>query len=183
MIDFRLPIRAALIAMSIGSAAVAQGVTDPGDLAFWDAIKNSTTPAEYREYLKAYPTGRFAPLARIRAGADPTPDAGPPDYSISIAPTAGRVGQLFTAGCGNIPFGTSAYDKLIVVPAGSTVKDPVQQYDQVLWSEYASNCERAPFKLGPFAPGAYELRWMTTLLNNENPKRYELKAKAAFTVR
>jgi len=41
--------------------------TDPAiELAFWDAIKDSTDPAEFQAYLDQYPNGAFAALARIR---------------------------------------------------------------------------------------------------------------------
>ncbi|MGT2508139.1 SUMF1/EgtB/PvdO family nonheme iron enzyme [Cupriavidus basilensis] len=36
------------------------------ELTFWDSIKNSNFPSDYEAYLKAYPNGRFAPLARAR---------------------------------------------------------------------------------------------------------------------
>jgi Caspase domain len=36
------------------------------ELAFWDTIKDSRDPADFREYLKKYPNGRFAGLARNR---------------------------------------------------------------------------------------------------------------------
>jgi len=36
------------------------------ELAFWDAIKNSSSVGDYEAYLEAYPEGRFAPLARAR---------------------------------------------------------------------------------------------------------------------
>jgi hypothetical protein len=36
------------------------------ELAFWDAIKNSTSADDYRAYLEKYPTGEFAGLARRR---------------------------------------------------------------------------------------------------------------------
>ncbi|MDT5263228.1 MAG: hypothetical protein QOC61_2232 [Acidobacteriota bacterium] len=34
------------------------------ELSFWESIKNSTDVEDFKAYLKAYPTGRFAPLAR-----------------------------------------------------------------------------------------------------------------------
>jgi len=40
--------------------------TDPGDVAFWQAIQNSKQPAEYNAYLQSFPNGRFAGLARLR---------------------------------------------------------------------------------------------------------------------
>lgn len=181
--------KAVLTAALLASApALAQGMTDPGDLAFWDSIKSSTGPAEYREYLRAYPNGRFAALARLRAGdttqGGPAPVADPPsDYSITIAPAAVRVGQQLTAGCGNIPYANASYDQLIIVPAGLTVVDPDRSYADILWSVGTLQCVNSPFKVGPFAPGAYEIRWMSKLFNNEKPIRYEVKAKVAFTIR
>ena len=37
------------------------------ELAFWDAIKDSASAADYRAYLDTYPQGRFAALAQVRA--------------------------------------------------------------------------------------------------------------------
>ena len=36
------------------------------ELTFWESIKDSTHASDYEAYLKAYPTGRFAGLARTR---------------------------------------------------------------------------------------------------------------------
>ncbi|MCW5731959.1 MAG: caspase family protein, partial [Alphaproteobacteria bacterium] len=49
-------------------ARPAQDMAASYELAFWDAIKDSSRPEDYRAYLEAYPNGRFAPLARVRAG-------------------------------------------------------------------------------------------------------------------
>ncbi len=40
---------------------------DAIELAFWESIKSSAQAADYRAYLEAFPAGRFAPLARLRA--------------------------------------------------------------------------------------------------------------------
>jgi hypothetical protein len=37
------------------------------ELSFWDTIKSSTNPEDFKAYLQQYPNGRFAPLAKIRA--------------------------------------------------------------------------------------------------------------------
>ncbi len=37
------------------------------ELSFWDSIKNSTNPEDYKAYLAQYPKGTFAALARSRA--------------------------------------------------------------------------------------------------------------------
>jgi tetratricopeptide (TPR) repeat protein len=50
------------------------------DLAFWDSIKNSTNPEDFRAYLREYPNGRFASLARIRVNqpaSSPSPASTP----------------------------------------------------------------------------------------------------------
>ncbi|MEM5278810.1 formylglycine-generating enzyme family protein [Cupriavidus taiwanensis] len=47
------------------------------ELSFWESIKNSNYAADYEAYLKQYPNGRFAGLARARlerlAGSAPAP--------------------------------------------------------------------------------------------------------------
>jgi formylglycine-generating enzyme required for sulfatase activity len=55
------------------------------ELAFWESIKDSNQVGDYEAYLKAYPKGRFAPLAQARIArlraAQPqggTPAAAPP---------------------------------------------------------------------------------------------------------
>jgi formylglycine-generating enzyme required for sulfatase activity len=51
---------------------------DAFELAFWESVRESKNPADYRAYLQAFPNGRFAPLARLRAGGEPatSPPAG-----------------------------------------------------------------------------------------------------------
>ena len=39
-------------------------------LPLWQAIQNSKDPSDYRGYLLLFPNGRFAPLARLRAGGN-----------------------------------------------------------------------------------------------------------------
>jgi formylglycine-generating enzyme required for sulfatase activity len=41
------------------------------ELSFWESIKGSDNPADYQAYLEAFPNGRFAPLARLRAERSP----------------------------------------------------------------------------------------------------------------
>ena len=40
---------------------------DTFELTFWDSIKDSSNPDDYRAYLEQYPQGRFAALAKIRS--------------------------------------------------------------------------------------------------------------------
>lgn len=64
-------VRAALLTFLLGAALLmhpaAAQQTDPADLAFWQSIQNSNETAEYQAYLQAFPNGRFAGLAQLRA--------------------------------------------------------------------------------------------------------------------
>ncbi len=70
-----------LLDMSSSGMAAAGVLPQSGEaqyeLAFWESIKNSTHSEDYEAYLKAYPNGRFAPLARVRAARYAKPTATP----------------------------------------------------------------------------------------------------------
>lgn len=62
------------------SAAPAETVSpDAFELTFWDTIRNSKNPEDFRAYLEAFPKGRFAPLARIRLRQNGGDGPGPTD--------------------------------------------------------------------------------------------------------
>ncbi|MBV8169892.1 MAG: caspase family protein, partial [Alphaproteobacteria bacterium] len=52
------------------------------ELAFWQSIQNSTDPRDFQSYLEQFPRGRFAALARNRAGAAAVAAAPPPSPSV-----------------------------------------------------------------------------------------------------
>jgi len=62
------------------------------ELEFWNSIKDSTHAEDYEAYLKAYPDGRFAPLARVRleryrkTGAPETTEAAPKEPAVDVKP-------------------------------------------------------------------------------------------------
>jgi formylglycine-generating enzyme required for sulfatase activity len=74
---------------------------DAYELAFWESIRSSENPAEYRAYLEAYPDGRFASLARTREqqftarqnAAAASPPAAPPSPP-AARPPAGPVAAV-----------------------------------------------------------------------------------------
>jgi len=47
----------------------ANGDASQAEVVFWESIKDSKSAADYQEYLKQYPRGRFAGLARNRIAA------------------------------------------------------------------------------------------------------------------
>jgi formylglycine-generating enzyme required for sulfatase activity len=86
------------MAVTLAAAPPATGGVMPKDsaeqveLQFWDSIKNSSYPGDYEAYLKTYPSGRFATLARARldrlhAAAPGTQPASQPART-PIAPSA-----------------------------------------------------------------------------------------------
>lgn len=79
--------RVLLAAALLLAAPAAAQQADPADLAFWQSIQNSQNPAEYRAYLQAFPNGRFAALARVRAGQGGAPTGAP-----AAAPAAASAG-------------------------------------------------------------------------------------------
>jgi hypothetical protein len=41
-------------------------LAESAEVTFWESVRDSKDAAEIEAYLKAYPDGQFAPLARIR---------------------------------------------------------------------------------------------------------------------
>jgi adenylate cyclase len=57
----------------------------PGEIAFWTAVQESNDDAEYRAYLKRYPSGAFAALARARLEKNQTGDeSSDPESSLDV---------------------------------------------------------------------------------------------------
>ncbi len=67
---------------------------DPYELSFWNSIKDSPNPADYKAYLEAYPQGKFAPLARVRAKPRPSGDAAPTRTAKLTPPSIPAKGAL-----------------------------------------------------------------------------------------
>lgn len=57
---------ASLLLPSAHAGILPKNSDEQYELTFWDSIKNSTYAADYEAYLKQYPNGRFAALAKSR---------------------------------------------------------------------------------------------------------------------
>ena len=59
-------------ASNVTEATPNVAMVDPAalELAFWDTIKNSTNPEDFKSYLEKYPDGQFSGLAKSRAQAN-----------------------------------------------------------------------------------------------------------------
>lgn len=92
--DFSFAQAAAAQAQSANAAATAApsfAATELAlELAFWDAVKDSRDPADYRAYLEQYPQGRFASLARLRSNAPPVAAAAPNNLAAATPSPAPR---------------------------------------------------------------------------------------------
>jgi hypothetical protein len=172
----------------------AQGATDPGDIAYWQSVQNSKNPQEYRAYLGAFPHGAFAGLAQERIkelsgnynvatapAQRPTAPVGGAVVgkgTITIDPATPQVGDQIKLSFVKFPHLTG-YEMVVVVPAGTPDNGP--QPGDALFYRYLSDNETAgPMSCGPFAPGNYEVRWMTRLYNNK--QQYQVGARTAFAV-
>jgi len=107
------------------------------------------------------------------------------DEKVVVQPAQGKVGTRFNVLCKNFPEPTSR-DLVYIVAAGTPDVDPMSaegQQEKILWKDYAVNCfhtGRFLFPAGPFAPGTYEVRFVTTLYNND--QRGEIATRSTFTV-
>lgn len=94
------------------------------ELEFWNSIKDSTSAADYEAYLEAYPNGRFAPLAKVRAKryrkSTKTAPAPAVRKAIHIAPLDIFLKAVKVANVRSEPSANSA--KIDVLDAGQSVQ-------------------------------------------------------------
>ncbi|WP_269580768.1 peptidoglycan-binding protein [Roseibium sp. Sym1] len=64
-----------LLPLALGAAGAAFPQST-AETVFWDSIRNSSDPADLKAYLRAYPEGRWAPLAQTRLDELDRPAAG-----------------------------------------------------------------------------------------------------------
>jgi formylglycine-generating enzyme required for sulfatase activity len=83
---------------------------------YWDTIKNSQNAADFQAYLKEYPSGRFAALARLRISQyeKTTTDKNPTTTNTSSTNTAKTAGAISKAA---LPGGIEM--RFAYIPAGS----------------------------------------------------------------
>jgi uncharacterized caspase-like protein len=90
------------------------------ELEYWNAIKDSRDPEEYRDYLKRYPEGRFADIARRRAaGGRGTGKTLSFDFNATkgILETNAALGEGVVLSSGSLRIESAAGSNLIM-PAG-----------------------------------------------------------------
>jgi len=97
----------ATIFVLLGAGSVpAHAQASDTELSFWESVRDSEASEELEAYLKTYPDGTFAPLARLRierlkgtGGSEatkPEPVVSPPPV-IGRAPTPQPIAETFKA--------------------------------------------------------------------------------------
>jgi hypothetical protein len=95
----RALLAACLLALAPLAGAQSADEALRAEIVFWESVRTSTNPADYRAYLEQYPDGKFAALARNRLAAlAPKPAATPaavPEVKVSSSP-APQAGDTWT---------------------------------------------------------------------------------------
>jgi formylglycine-generating enzyme required for sulfatase activity len=89
-------------------SAAGPGISATFELSFWNSIKGSTNPDDFRAYLQQYPRGQFAPLAASRLRQYEAAKPAPTPATESRAPSEGP--RMFRD-CPDCP-------EMVVIPAG-----------------------------------------------------------------
>lgn len=179
-----------------------QNSTNPAEYqAYLDAFPNGRFRALALLRLKHPPAPAAVPAAAAPAIAPapapnptavgvPAPAPAPEQPNIVgdgankvvVQPTTARVGQKIKVSFSNFPDPNK--DILVVVHAGTPDFDPTRRPAdlKVLYEGYIYNKDSLrDVQIGPFAPGNYEARYLTTLYNNDG--KYEASARTMFSVR
>ncbi|MFC0401480.1 SUMF1/EgtB/PvdO family nonheme iron enzyme [Paraburkholderia rhizosphaerae] len=150
------------------------------ELTFWDSIKDSNYASDYEAYLKAYPNGRFATLARARierlkaASGAQKPQATPAAPSApapqAVAPAAPAAQQRPAAAATPAPAAPTAAQspaKATVTASGESkdcaacpVMVPLPAGSFTMGSNSDDPSEKPPHRVtisAPFAIGKYEV--------------------------
>lgn len=150
------------------------GLAAPATPSAADSSARANTPA----VPAPAPTNSFAGASPTA----PTPTLGPVvgrAERVMVAPAVAQVGQRLAVTLQNFPQPNN--DRLLVVTAGTPDTEQEQGRGGVLFQQSIYSVPAQPIEIGPFAPGQYEVRYLTTLYNNE--RRYEVSARTAFSVR
>lgn len=129
------------------------------ELAVWDAIKNSNDPEDFSEYLKKYPVGQFAGIARRRLASLMSREATKPAAgAANVAPAQPKPGAVVR---------TRSGIELVYVPPGSFT----------MGSENGTPNERPVHQVTireGFYMGRYEVtqaQWQALMGSNHSPDK------------
>ncbi|WP_200821999.1 SUMF1/EgtB/PvdO family nonheme iron enzyme [Caballeronia arvi] len=142
------------------------------ELTFWDSIKDSTYPGDYEAYLKAYPNGRFAALAKARierlkasgaASTKPSTPAAPPAATATPAAPAPKPAPSTppTAAAPEKPRATTPAAPAAAAPAAPAAN--AKPAAKAASGSEIKDCPQCPLLI-PLSPGSF-----TMGSNNDDP--------------
>lgn len=178
-----------LLALLAGAPLPAAAQNDQAEISLWQAVTARGLRSDYEAYLKLYPAGRFAPLARVRmdslAPSAPPPPVPPGDftlYHLDVTPAVAAAGQPVVVRCrGFLP--AALFDLIVVVRAGAPdfAADGTPDNKQMLVKGLAHlfEIERAGIGIPALPPGVYEVRYLSRQYNPDG--RMEVMARASLT--
>ncbi|HZI20445.1 MAG TPA: caspase family protein [Pyrinomonadaceae bacterium] len=101
------------------------------ELAFWDSIKNSTNPEDFKDYLARYPSGQFVTIARRRLMPPPAP---PPTLPARSVEPEQALAALPALGAARLDLGKFGEGSSMVQVVGQC---QVRVEDRALWNSKA----------------------------------------------
>jgi formylglycine-generating enzyme required for sulfatase activity len=132
-----VPARAQPAAQSTGlqlAGVVPRNSAEQFELAFWNSVKDSKQASDYEAYLRAYPKGRFAELARARIqqlkAAPPGQPAGQPAAQPSTQPSTQQQAAQPSKPAENKPAREQAQARASPKPQQGKARPPAASSDE-----------------------------------------------------
>jgi formylglycine-generating enzyme required for sulfatase activity len=158
------------------------------ELMFWDSIKNSNYASDYEAYLKAYPNGRFATLAKARierlqgAASASTPGAAPATAPPApLAPPAASKAQAAATQPGHAVAPSSPAPAAATPPApvAAAPKTPVNSTATASAAGESKDCAACPVMV-PLPAGSFTMGSNAGDISERPPHRVTIGAPFAI---
>ncbi len=150
---FRPPSGGAPVASLAPSSAAAPADPTTNDRAFWESVKDSKNPEEFKAYLEQFPNGLFATLARTRVRALEQTQVATAAPAIAATRPAATPGSISAMTPGTVFRDCEGCPEMVVIPPGSFTMGS-------LASEQARDSDEGPQHqvriARAFAAGKYE---------------------------
>ena len=130
--------------------------TDPSanDRAFWDSVKDSRNPDEFKAYLEQYPKGLFAALAQTRLKALQSTQVASVVPNVAATQPQAVPGALASMTRGTVFRDCADCPEMVVIPAGSFTMGSSSSES----GRYDDEGPQHPVRItSPFAAGKFEV--------------------------
>jgi formylglycine-generating enzyme required for sulfatase activity len=156
------------------------------ELTFWDSIKDSTYASDYEAYLKAYPNGRFAALAKARIERLQGAASAPPGASKAQAAVTAPAHPVVAASS-PAPEHQHGASAMVATPApapapspiAATPKAPVKSTTNTPASGESKDCAACPVMVS-LTPGSFTMGSNAGDISERPPHRVTIGAPFAI---